>query len=427
MGSLGWRVTTVECGYPLPRELALTPAEEKAVAELCDRHLQEGGGTTLEKRLVAYCHEKRLLIEKTRADAMLQVAKAEVEGFGPFDFFLQDEELEEVAATGEGKPVFAYHRTRGWLDSNCVIDNCECAVNIINKMARQLGRRVTTQNPRINAVLPDSTRLHASIAPIAREGFEITLRKFRTKPFSVCELASNGTISTMAAAFLWASMAGDCNAIIAGNTGSGKTTTLNALFSFIPLEERILVVEETPEIKLPHPHIVRLVSAQELGVKLADLVKDSLRMRPDRVIVGEVRDAEEAQALFESLLAGQAHGVFATMHANTASEACARLRRMGAGPDELNAINIIVVQRRSFQFDADGNRTERRQVTEIACVKNGQATRLFAVKEGLLQPTPALTEYFKATKSGHKDLPLAVSNRQAALEKLCEKARSKPA
>ena len=139
--------------------------------------------------------------------------------------------------------------------------------------------------------------------------------------------------------------------MISGNTASGKTTTLNALFSFVPANERVLIAEETPEIMIPHAHQMRLVASREMGIGLKDLVYDTLRMRPDRMIVGEVRSREEAGALFDVLLAGQARGCYATFHAQSAEEARSRFRHLGVNPEDLSSLDCIVVQRRMLRYE----------------------------------------------------------------------------
>jgi len=164
----------------------------------------------------------------------------------------------------------------------------------------------------------------------------------------------------------------DCSILIGGNTASGKTTTLNAFFSFIPGNERVVITEETPEINIPHGHQLRLVANREMGITLKDLVYDTLRMRPDRMIVGEVRNREETEALFDVLLAGQARGSYATFHAQSVDEALSRLRSFGIREDDLSSIDCIVVQRRMLTYDPKKRRnTEVRRVVEMAEVEGG--------------------------------------------------------
>lgn len=359
--------------------------EQKILDSLLEKTCQNPA-LEFKRCLREVCEEKNLVLEKTAGEKICLYARQNVEGLGFLEELLSDDELEEISIVGVGKPVFVYHRRKGWLETNASFTSGEHAVNAVNKMARPLGRRITSQHPRLNAVLPDGSRLHASIAPVALSGFEITIRKFKRNPFSASELARNGTISADALAFLWLVLYGDASLCVCGNTGSGKTTTLNALFSFIPLNERIVVTEETPELHFLQEHLVKIVSNEELGIGMRDLVKDTLRMRPDRVVVGEVRNADEARALFDSLLAGQAKGSYFTFHAKSACEALTRLKALGAGGEELDSLDLIVVQKRFSVLDKSSHAArDVRKVTEIAEVDNGRALNLFSYSNGRLE------------------------------------------
>ena len=144
----------------------------------------------------------------------------------------------------------------------------------------------------------------------------------------------------------------DLPVLVAGNTASGKTTTLNALLCFVPERERLLLIEETPELRLPHPHQVRLLPFEEGGIGMAELVRDSLRMRPDRVVVGEARSPPEVRAFVESALSGQAKGCYATIHAQSARDAMLRMRAMGCMEADLEGIGAFIVQRRVSVYSA---------------------------------------------------------------------------
>ena len=236
--------------------------------------------------------------------------------------------------------------------------------NLVNKMASQLGRHITLHKPRLNAVLPDGSRLSASFPPISFEPV-VTLRKFREKPFTPAELIANNTISSEAMAFLWMAMQTDCSILIAGNTGSGKTTLLNALFAFVPRHERIVITEETPEISVPHKHIAKVHVVENLGIGMSELIVDTLRMRPDRVVIGEVRNIEEVAAFMDTLLAGQGKGSYATFHSRNANEAIARLRKLGVNEIDIPAIDIIIVQKRWNKIANGRTSGEERHTTEI--------------------------------------------------------------
>ena len=328
--------------------------------------------------LKQFCEDRGLLLDKKRAEAIVETCVMNACGYGGLDKLLEDDALEEISVIGVNKPIFVFHRDAGWLRTNFFITSEDFAVAAVNKMARSLGRRITFQNPRLNATLSDGSRLHASISPVTLNGVELTIRKFKQQPLTAADLISLNTLSAEASAFLWTALFTDLSLLIAGNTGSGKTTTLNALFSFIPLKDRIVVTEETPEISLPQKHAVRIIANEELGIPMKDLVKDTLRMRPDRVIIGEVRSAEETTALFDSLLSGQARGSYATFHADSSSQALTRLSALGARKEDLPAINLILVQRRIPVHEKNGLK-ELRRVTEITEVtQDGELGVLFS-------------------------------------------------
>jgi len=284
-------------------------------------------------------------------------------GYGPLTDILEDDSLEEIAIIGLNKPIYVFIREKGWLDTNVMFTERENLIDTINKMARKIGRRITLQNPRLNAILPDGSRLHATIEPVSE--LEVTIRKFRQKPIGVHDLIRTGyTYESLA--FLWTVFQNDKNVIICGNTAAGKTTTLNALFSFIDLNERVILLEETPEIQIPHSHVIKMKTNDNIEIGMKELIEDSLRMRPDRVIIGEVRTKDEMRAMIESMNAGQARGCYATMHANNTKELISRMRYNEIIPSDILSIDLIIVQKRFLQFNGSGNKgNEIRRIFEI--------------------------------------------------------------
>jgi archaeal flagellar protein FlaI len=284
-------------------------------------------------------------------------------GYGPLTDILEDDSLEEIAIIGLNKPIYVFIREKGWLDTNVMFTERENLIDIINKMARKIGRRITLQNPRLNAILPDGSRMHASIEPVSE--LEVTIRKFRHKPVDIKDLIKIG-YTYEALAFLWTVFQNDKNVIICGNTAAGKTTTLNALFSFIDFNERIILLEETPEIQIPHSHVIKMKTNSNIEIGMKELIEDSLRMRPDRVIIGEVRTKEEMRAMIESMNAGQARGCYVTMHANNTKELISRMRYNEIIPSDILSIDLIVIQKRFLQFNGNGQKgSEVRKIFEI--------------------------------------------------------------
>lgn len=425
MVGLGWKF--VDGGRYKVRFPRLSAGEERLACWLLERLVDE---PVAEERLLALlkkvCVEKGLIVEKASGFRVLEVVKSAAFGFGVFDALLADDGLEEVSVVSVNSPIRVYVRKQGWRECDCVISSEDFLLSTINKMARPLGRRITSQHPRLNAVLPDGSRLHALVSPVALNGVELTLRKFKRDPLSVADFISSGTVSARAAAFLWLVMESDVSVMIAGNTGSGKTSFLNALFSFVPLGERVILVEESPELNIPHEHKVRLVASRESGVGLGDLVVDTLRMRPDRVVVGEVRSREEVAALFDSLLAGQAKGCYSTFHADSAGEALSRLKWLGVPEENLSALDLVVVLKR---LSAPGR--EERRVLELCEVSGASAVPLFSVGRDLvLRERQALSSSAVASRlclsrsCSQKELFSLLSSREKELALLVGKGVS---
>lgn len=277
-------------------------------------------------------------------------------GYGKIDSLLQDDELEEIMIIGINKPVFVYHRKYGMMKTNITYDDEQELTDLIDSMARQINRRIDKESPILDGRLSDGSRINATIPPVSADGPSLTIRKFKKDPLTIIDLINSKTISVELAAFLWLCIDGlgvkSANAIISGGTSSGKTTTLNALTSFINPKERIITIEDTLEIQIPHEHIIRMETRpsniENKGeLTMNDLVKNSLRQRPDRIIVGEVR-AQEAITLFTALNTG--HSGFGTLHSNSARETITRLTTepMSVPKIMIQAIDFIIMQKRIY-------------------------------------------------------------------------------
>lgn len=250
----------------------------------------------------------------------------EILGYGEIDPLIKDDQLEEIMIIGVDKPVFVYHREYGMMESNLIFKNGEEIISIIDSIARQISRRIDKESPILDARLPDGSRVNATLPPVSADGPSLTIRKFKKDPLTIVDLIDLKTLNSDIAAFFWLCFDGmgvkSANAIISGGTSSGKTTTLNALSSFINPKERIITIEDTLELQIHHKHLVRMetrpINIEGKGeLNMDDLVKNSLRQRPDRIIVGEVR-GEEAITLFTALNTG--HSGFGTLHANNSRE-----------------------------------------------------------------------------------------------------------
>lgn len=259
-------------------------------------------------------------------------------------------------------------------------------LDLIDSMARQINRRIDKESPILDGRLSDGSRINATIPPVSADGPSLTIRKFKKDPLTIIDLINFKTISLELAAFLWMCIDGygvkSANAIISGGTSSGKTTTLNALSSFINPKERIITIEDTLELQIPHEHVIRMETrpsnVENKGeLNMNDLVKNSLRQRPDRIIVGEVR-AEEAITLFTALNTG--HSGFGTLHSNSARETITRLTTepMSVPKIMIQAIDFIVMQKRIYTPSGVSFRRIS-EVAEVVGIENGvvQLNKIF--------------------------------------------------
>ncbi len=254
---------------------------------------------------------------------------SDILGYGPLDGPLADPTVTEIMCN-------AFDQI--WIERRGVIEPTDLAFTddaqyrqVIDKIVSAVGRRVDESSPMVDARLPDGSRVNAVVPPLALNGAVLTIRKFAEDPYTVADLINFGSLTMDLALFLEACVRGKLNVLVSGGTGTGKTTTLNVLSSFIPHRERIVTIEDAAELQLQQPHTVRLESrpANSEGrgeVRIRDLVRNALRMRPDRIVVGEVRGGE-ALDMLQAMNTGHA-GSITTVHANTARDAIARLETM---------------------------------------------------------------------------------------------------
>ncbi|MEM4598818.1 MAG: CpaF family protein [Candidatus Diapherotrites archaeon] len=310
-------------------------------------------------------------IPKGRIDFYTDAIVREMVGYGLIDELLKDDRLEEIMAIGIKKPVYVFHRDYEMMKTNIEFFSESELVDLINKIAREVGRRVDFSNPLLDARLPDGSRVNATIPPASLSGPTLTIRKFREDPFTIVDLLNFKTVGFDLAAFLWLAVEGlgtrPANILIAGGTGSGKTTLLNVLASFVPSTERIISIEDTAELNLPLEHWIRfearppgLEGRGELTMDI--LTKNSLRMRPDRIIVGEIRH-QEAFTLFTAMNTGH-DGSMGTVHANSSQETLIRVTSppMSVPQVMLSGLNFIIIEHRLH----DKRKGTIRRVTELS-------------------------------------------------------------
>ena len=372
-----------------------------------------------------------------RLKRLSEVVVQDMIGYGPLDMMLADDMLEDVMVTGTNKPVYVYHRKHGMCSTEVTFEDEESIKHIIDKIARIIGRRIDQQTPLLDARLPDGSRVNATIPPVSLEGSTISIRKFRKDPLTVIDILKFGTLSTDIAAFLWLIVDGmgvkPANIIFAGGTGCGKTTTLNAATTFVPERERILSIEDTAELQLPHRHWVRLETrppnVEGRGeITMDDLVKNALRMRPDRMIVGEVRGLE-ARTMFTAMNTGH-DGCMGTLHSNSAMETITRLTEapMSVPGIMIPALDIIVMQQRIYHRQ----KGQIRRVTEVAEVSGFeggkvQLSRIYRwnPRRDVPEPTgvPSRIKHTIAEFSGlsGSDIEIELEKRAAVLEWMGQK------
>ncbi|MEQ8638470.1 CpaF family protein [Gimesia maris] len=277
------------------------------------------------------CDDHASVLEGIDRERLLGELLSEVFGLGPLDQLMQDPEVSDILVNH----AYEIHIEKaGQLQESDVIfaDN-QHLMRIIQRIVSRVGRRIDEVNPMVDARLPDGSRINAIIPPLALNGPSLSIRRFGTKPLQIDDLIEKKSVTPEIVDFLAAVVDSRISMLISGGTGSGKTTMLNALSNFIPREERLITIEDSAELLLQHKHVVRLETkvdnTEGVGeISQRQLVKNSLRMRPDRIIVGEVRGAE-ALDMLQAMNTGH-EGSLTTVHANDTRDALARLEMMVA-------------------------------------------------------------------------------------------------
>ncbi len=317
-------------------------------------------------------------IEEKTENFLVGILIQEMLGLGKIEFLVNDPNLEEIVITSAKEPVRVYSRKYGWLSTNLTIEREDEIINYSNIIARKVGKQITVLNPLLDAHLTTGDRVNAVLYPIGTKGNTITIRKFSRDPYTIIDMINNKTCNLEIASLIWLAVEFEMNVLISGGTGSGKTSFLNVCLPFVPPNQRIITIEDTRELTLPEflywtPLVTRTANPEGKGeVTMLDLLVNSLRMRPDRIILGEMRRQQEAMVLFEAMHTG--HSVYATVHADTASETISRLTNppLNVPFNLLKAINLNLVMFR------DRKKGIRRisQIAEIQIDKEGAVPNL---------------------------------------------------
>ncbi|EKD26383.1 MAG: hypothetical protein ACD_79C01234G0009 [uncultured bacterium] len=327
-------------------------------------------------------------------------------GLGPLEDFLADSEISEIMINNKDQ-IYVEKKGKLVLSRKKFISEAQVKA-IIERIVAPLGRRIDESTPLVDARLKDGSRVNAIIPPLALKGCSVTIRKFSKKPFTIDNIISFGTMTKEMADFLELSVKNRQNIVISGGTGSGKTTLLNVISSFIPDDERIVTIEDAAELKLPQDHVVSLETRPpniegKGAITIRDLVKNSLRMRPDRIVVGECRGSE-ALDMLQAMNTGH-DGSLTTGHANTPRDMLARLETMVlmAGMDlpsraireQISSAVSLIVQQSRFP---DGSR-KITHITEITGMENNVITMqdIFIFKQTGFDSNGKIKGYYTAT------------------------------
>ncbi len=348
--------------------------------------------TFIKQHLKSVYDQARISLPDDIQRAVFQDVLNDMLGYGPIQPLLDDPDVSEVMVNG---PKKVYIEKKGQLmRTNVTFDDDAHVLRIIDRIILPLGRRVDADSPTVDARLPDGSRVNAVVPPVAIDGPSITIRKFRKDKLQIAQLVEYGSLTPSMAEFLRACVMARLNIVISGGTGSGKTTLLNVLSGFIPENERIITIEDAAELQLQQDHVLRLETKPANvdgggATTIRDLVRNSLRMRPDRIVVGECRGGE-ALDMLQAMNTGH-DGSLTTLHANSPRDALSRLETLVlmAGMDLpikvvrqqiSSAVDLIVQQTRL----KDGSRKVT-AITEVA---------------GMEGDTIVLTDIFKFEQTG---------------------------
>jgi len=355
--------------------------------------IEEVFNKVLEEEHFLYNHDTR--------NQLLELVVADIVGYGPLEPLLKDTEITEIMVNGHDK---VYVERFGLIKpTNVTFESEAHLMRVIDRIVSPIGRRVDESSPMVDARLPSGFRVNATIPPLSLNGAVLTIRKFATRPFQVQDLISNGTLNIGLANFLKACVEARVNLVVSGGTGTGKTTFLNVLSSFIPEGERVITIEDTAELQLRQPHVVRLEkrppNIEGKGeITIRQLVINALRMRPDRIVVGECRGGEAVDML-QAMNTGH-DGSMTTIHSNGPRDALRRIETMVmmAGMDlPLRAIREQVASSMELIVHLERMKDGTRKIVKVAEVQGMESDTVVmqdlytfehtGIKNGMIQGT----------------------------------------
>jgi archaeal flagellar protein FlaI len=298
--------------------------------------------------------EYKIKIDTTIKKKILYYILRELVGYSRIDALMADTNIEDISCDGSGIPVFLFHRKYGSLKSSVKFLDEEELSNFVTTLAQKCGKHISIAEPMLDATMPDGSRIQMTLSgEVTTRGSTFTIRKFRADPITATDLIQYNTLSAEMVVYMWLAVENGINALIAGGTAAGKTSTLNALSLFIPQESKIVTIEETREINLPHPNWIPGVTRSGFGeivnekvvgeIDLFDLMKAALRQRPEYILVGEIR-GQEAYVLFQAMATG--HTTYSTFHADSTRALIHRLegKPIDIPRNMLASLDIALIQ-----------------------------------------------------------------------------------
>jgi flagellar protein FlaI len=315
----------------------------------------------------------KMNVDEVLRTKILYYVKRDFIWYGRIDPLMRDPNIEDISCDGSRLPIFLFHRKYGSLKSNIQFPNEEVLSEFVVKLAQKCGKTISIAEPMLDATMPDGSRIQMTLSKaVTTKGSTFTIRRFRADPITATDLIMYKTMSPEMVAYMWLAVENGVNALIAGGTAAGKTSTLNAISLFIPRESKIVSIEETREINLPHPNwipgVVRSGFGEVINDKLAgeidlyDLMKAALRQRPEYILVGEIR-GKEAYVLFQAMATG--HTTYSTVHADSAQSL---IHRLEGKPIEIPRVMLQSLDIVTIQVQAEiGDKHVRRckQIVEI--------------------------------------------------------------
>ncbi len=351
-----------------------------------------GDRSTVAQMIEAAYKQTGLSLSKEISDRVMSTAFSEIVGYGPIQPLLDDPEVSEIMVNG-AKKVFIEKKGKV-IKTGITFEDDNHVLSIIDKIILPLGRRIDADKPTVDARLPDGSRVNAVIPPVALDGPSITIRKFMKEKLTTENLISYGSMNQVVADFLRACVISRLSIVVSGGTGSGKTTLLNVLSGFIPEDERIVTIEDAAELQLQQDHVVRMETKNRNvdnsgEITIRDLVRNSLRMRPDRIVIGECRGGE-ALDMLQAMNTGH-DGSLTTIHANTPRDAISRLEILVMMAGMELPVKVI---RQQIASAVD-------IIVQVARLKDG-SRKIITITEvaGMEGETVVLTDIFRFDQTG---------------------------